>query len=239
MRAQRTGRRLEVLALLRTAAAPLSLLDIADGLGMHPSTVRFHLGALVDDGLVERGDSAPRAPGRPPLLFAAVRGMDPGGARRYQLLSGVLAQALDGGPDVRGRALEAGRERGRELAVPLVSAAPADARSAVDRLMTVLGELDFDPVLMPVADGVDPGTAGARGGVVGTVPSIGLRRCPFLEVAQARSPVVCPVHLGLMQGALEGWAAPVTVDRLDPFVEPDLCLAHLAPAGAGHPVSAR
>jgi predicted ArsR family transcriptional regulator len=38
------------------------------------------------------------------------------------------------------------------------------------------------------------------------------------------------VHLGLMQGALTAMRAPVTVDRLDPFVEPDLCVAHLASA---------
>jgi predicted ArsR family transcriptional regulator len=55
-----------------------------------------------------------------------------------------------------------------------------------------------------------------------------LRHCPFLEVAADRSSVVCPVHLGLMQGALDAWDAPLTVDRLDPFVEPDLCLAHLS-----------
>ena len=34
-------------------------------------------------------------------------------------------------------------------------------------------------------------------------------------------------HLGLMRGALETWEAPVTVDRLDAFVEPDLCLVQL------------
>ena len=38
------------------------------------------------------------------------------------------------------------------------------------------------------------------------------------------------MHLGLMQGALTAMRAPITVDRLDPFVEPDLCVAHLASA---------
>jgi hypothetical protein len=28
------------------------------------------------------------------------------------------------------------------------------------------------------------------------------------------------------------WDALVTVNRLEPFAEPDLCVAHLAPAGA-------
>ena len=56
---------------------------------------------------------------------------------------------------------------------------------------------------------------------------VGLRHCPFLELADGGSDVVCPVHLGLMRGALEAWNAPVTVEKLEPFVEPDLCLAHL------------
>lgn len=230
--ARLSGRRLDVLRLLRTAGTSLSIGELSDQLGMHPNTVRFHLGALVDGGLVQRTDSAPRAPGRPPLLFAPVRGMDPGGARRYRLLSGALAQALEGAPDVRERALAAGREWGREVA----GAAPTDPRPAVDRLVTVLEELDFDPVLMRGAGGAEEGTAAAAPGTAGSPSSIGLHRCPFLEVAQAHSAVVCPVHLGLMQGVMEGWGAPVTVDRLEPFVEPDLCLAHLAPAGAGSPL---
>jgi hypothetical protein len=30
-----------------------------------------------------------------------------------------------------------------------------------------------------------------------------------------------------MRGALKTWVAPVAVERLDAFVEPDQCLAHL------------
>ena len=61
---------------------------------------------------------------------------------------------------------------------------------------------------------------------------IGLRHCPFLELAENRTTVVCPIHLGLMQGAMETWGAPVTVDRLEAFAEPDLCVAHLSARGA-------
>ena len=61
---------------------------------------------------------------------------------------------------------------------------------------------------------------------------VGLRHCPFLELAETHASVVCPIHLGLMQGALEAWGAPVTVDRLEAFVEPDLCLAHVTAVGA-------
>ena len=41
---------------------------------------------------------------------------------------------------------------------------------------------------------------------------------------------MCSVHLGLMQGAMQTWESPLTVDRLEPFVPPDLCVAHLARA---------
>jgi predicted ArsR family transcriptional regulator len=85
------------------------------------------------------------------------------------------------------------------------------AQQSINRLIELLDDLGFAPQRRK-AHGQD---------------QIGLRHCPFLELAQDRSAVVCPIHLGLMQGALATWRAPVTVDRLDPFVEPDLCLAHL------------
>ncbi|BAX92075.1 transcriptional regulator [Mycobacterium shigaense] len=37
-----------------------------------------------------------------------------------------------------------------------------------------------------------------------------------------------------MQGALETWQAPIAVERLDAFVEPDLCLTHLKLEGVGN-----
>ena len=38
---------------------------------------------------------------------------------------------------------------------------------------------------------------------------------------------------------MDAWDAPITVDRLEAFVEPDLCVAHLAPARAAVPAEAR
>jgi predicted ArsR family transcriptional regulator len=58
---------------------------------------------------------------------------------------------------------------------------------------------------------------------------IGLRHCPFLELAESHAEIVCPIHLGLMQGAMEAWGASRTIGRLDQFSEPDLCVAHLTP----------
>ena len=54
-----------------------------------------------------------------------------------------------------------------------------------------------------------------------------LRQCPFREVAEHHQDVICSLHLGLMRGALARMRAPVTAERLDPFVEPSLCVARL------------
>jgi hypothetical protein len=42
-----------------------------------------------------------------------------------------------------------------------------------------------------------------------------------------------------MQGLLAELDAPVHAERLDPFVEPSLCIAHLALRGASTPATPR
>ena len=58
--------------------------------------------------------------------------------------------------------------------------------------------------------------------------TVRLQNCPFGTLAVGREPVICGVHLGLMQGALRELDAPLDATRLEPFVTPDLCLAHFA-----------
>jgi len=77
-------------------------------------------------------------------------------------------------------------------------------------LVDLLDELDFAPDTPVVDDSV-----------------IRLRHCPFLELAQEHREIVCSIHLGLMQGALQEWGSDLAVERLEAFVEPDLCLAHI------------
>ena len=212
------SRRREVLRVLRTSPDPMSIAAIADVLGVHPNTVRFHLDSLVGDGQVEHVELDRKGPGRPPLMFRAVRQMDRGGTRHYRLLAEILAVAFAGERDASAKALAAGRAWGHKLDSSLhaVPTDPAGADDAIDHLVNMLDELGFAPERR-AADGEQ---------------QVGLRHCPFLELAENRTAVVCPVHLGLMQGAMEAWGAPVSVDRLDAFVEPDLCVAHLAPQKA-------
>jgi predicted ArsR family transcriptional regulator len=187
----------------------MSIAAIADVLDVHPNTVRFHLDTLLSTGRVEQVASQRKGPGRPALMFRATRRMDPGGPRHYQLLAEILAAGLAGNQDAAARARAAGREAGLQLEpLPPTGAGAPDADESIEHLVGLLDELGFDPE--------------RRGD-----DELGLRNCPFLELAESQREVICPVHLGLMQGALETWAAPVTADRLDAFVEPDLCLVHL------------
>ena len=188
----------------------MSIVAIADVLGVHPNTVRFHLEGLVGDGVVEQVEPDRKGPGRPPLMFQAVRQMDRGGTRHYRLLAEILTMAVAAERDPRAKALAAGRAWGRKLQSLPANATTAD--DAIDHLIDMLDDLGFAPERRK-ADGEQ---------------QVGLRHCPFLELAENRTNVICPVHLGLMQGAMETWGAPVTVERLDAFVEPDLCLAHLS-----------
>ncbi|WP_345458674.1 helix-turn-helix transcriptional regulator [Actinoallomurus oryzae] len=205
----RPGRREDVLAVLREASSPQSIVEIADRVGVHPNTVRFHLDVLTENGQVERVTPEHRSPGRPPQLFRAVRRMDPNTPRRYRVLAEILTQSLGEDPDPSGRAVEAGRAWGRSHHDPAGA-----TEEPVKRLVTLLEDLGFGPEV-------------EEGGDAGGLPSIGLRSCPFLELAMSRPQITCPIHLGLMQGAMDAWGSGVSVDRLDPFVEPDLCRAHL------------
>jgi len=214
------GRRTQVLDALTAAVGPLGITELARQLDVHPNTVRFHLRALLRNGQVERFGADRRAPGRPPQLFRVARRMDPTGPRDFRLLAEVLIQDLAAGPQPAARAARAGRAWGRRQAAEVATATGAAEgvgaapTASVGRLVALLDQLGFAP------ERRDDRTPG----------NVGLRHCPFLELAENRSEIVCPIHLGLMQGAMEQWRSPVTVDRLEPFVEPDLCLAHLTTA---------
>ena len=200
-------RRRRVLALLRDSEEPCSVAQLARDLDVHVNTVRFHLDALAADGLIERADDAPRGPGRPPLRYRARRVMDPNGPRNFQLLAAILAEHFAAEPDAPQRAIEAGQAWGARITSS--SETPTCHDDAVARLVALLDELGFQPET-----------------VTGAPARIALRHCPFLELADTRAEVVCPIHLGLMQGALRAMGADTTVEKLEPFVEPDVCMAH-------------
>ncbi len=207
-----SGLRLAVLEALRVAPAPQSIAELTEQFGVHVNTVRFHLEALIRTGQVEQVAVAPSGPGRPPLMFRVRPGMDPTGPRRYRLLAAVLATGLADGPEATARLTRAGQLWGAALAGESEPAAGVGEQEVVERLVALLAELGFAPEW-------EPGAEGER---------IVLRHCPFLELASASTRLTCPVHLGLMRGVVETLGSTVEVERLDPFVEPDRCVAVLS-----------
>ncbi|MGW2646940.1 helix-turn-helix transcriptional regulator [Streptomyces sp. NPDC001393] len=218
MTTRQRPRRREVLDVLRAAPSPLGVAETAERMGVHPNTVRFHLDTLVAEGLVERRAEPSSGPGRPRTVYTARPGMDRGGMRDYLLLARILLSrwASADPATAREEALQTGRAWGGHLVQPPPPFEEPTADRSVAALLALLGELGF----APRAEGADESGAPPR--------LIRLRHCPFLELAEEHGRLVCPLHLGLMQGALTRLDAPLTATGLEPFAEPDFCVAHLA-----------
>jgi len=204
--------RARVLDLLRFARRPLGVREVAEQTGLHPNTARFHLDALVGAGLATRNAQPRSSPGRPSLAYQVKDGDTPAGRRRYRLLAEMLTSMIAGVmPEPGAAAAEAGREWGRYLTEQPPPYQRLDAKQAIEKLTVALAEIGFAPEAVAEGSGYQ----------------IRLHQCPFREVAERHQDVVCALHLGLMQGALTQMRAPVTTDRLQPFVQPSVCIAEL------------
>ena len=188
--------------------------ELADTVNLHPNTVRQHLDQLVEAGLVVRDTAPPIGRGRPALRYAAKPGSDEQDPVAYRVLAGVLAEQLALLPDGVGVARTAGERWGRAMAYEAMGTAPAS--NAIGRLVELLDAAGFAPEA-PVAEG----------------GPIRLRHCPFGTLARDHGEVVCGIHLGLMRGVLRELDAPFDALRLEPFVGPSLCLAHLGGGPGG------
>lgn len=206
--------RAEVLDLLRAADAPVGVREVAARTGLHANTARFHLDALVDAGLATRAAQPRTAPGRPSTAYRAVPGGSASGQRHYRLLAEMLTSLIVGVlPDPGEAATQAGREWGRYLTEQPAPYQRIAVPAAIAALTATLDALGFAPETEPAGTGFQ----------------VRLRQCPFREAAEGHREVVCSLHLGLMQGALEQMRAPLAAVRLEPFAEPGLCLAALEP----------
>lgn len=204
--------RTRVLAVVQTAARPIGVGEVADRVGLHPNTARFHLDALVEAGIVDRATEEREQPGRPRTLYAARRDAARVSRRSYRLLAEILASFVAAEvPHPASAAVQAGRAWGRYLADRPAPFQRVDADAATEQLTDVLDEIGFAP---------EVATRDGRRQLL-------LHHCPFRETAEEHRDVVCGIHLGLMQGLLEAADAPIEAEHLVPFVEPELCTADI------------
>lgn len=230
-RRHRTGanrQRQRVLELVREHDEPVDAAELAAQLGLHTTTVRFHLDALCSEGVVERTRMTRAGVGRPRTGYRAVRErLD------YRSLAEILALELGDTVDKRRRRAEAVGRRwaeriaGEEAASQEVSDHTERGRALEEQaamVAKVFDRMGFGPVLTPP----EPSTTGNQ-------RAVRLHSCPVRDLARAHPEVACAMHRGMLRGLLanaaarEGASAAGQVMRaeLEPFVEPELCLVRV------------
>jgi predicted ArsR family transcriptional regulator len=167
--------------LKRTSTA--SVADMSRGLGLTPVTIRHHLEAMRDGGLVEA--PSPRrkpGPGRPEMAYRLTSKADRLLPRNYGELCACLLSSLEGSQGVVGQALEiAGASLGATAEL-----AGGTREGRMKSALAFLGSRGYFP------------SWERRGGSAALV----LSNCPYLEVAR-RQPGVCRFDLALLERLLD------------------------------------
>ena len=190
--------RQEIRDSLKSARDGLDTNQLAESVGLHPNTIRWHLGRLTDAGLVQALPQRRHGRGRPSVAYRLTGEGVAQGRDDYRLLATMLAEVVAGERDGETRAYEAGVRWGRHLR-------QAEPDAGVAELLDQEGfaaEQDGDRLEM--------------------------RRCPFYALAEDSPQVICTLHRGIIDGALAESGSGERVEQLDPFVEPGLCVAQLA-----------
>ncbi len=182
-------RRTRIIALLRDTPEPLSVADVAERVGIHVNTARFHLESLVYASLATRQVEARSGPGRPRVVYSSTLQEQPheqprGFAQLAQILTAAVAET---NPDASRWLYGVGLEWGRFLTPKAPPFAVVDETEVTSNLVALLDEQGFAPELAP-----DPGSE----------PRLVLHRCPFTQVVRQHPGVPCQLHAGLINGAL-------------------------------------
>lgn len=208
--------RAAVLQAAESSAGPSSLHELSEVTGLHVNTLRDHLEALTQAGLVRQEQAPPAGRGRPARLYAATAGAS-APVREYAGLAATLAATLHRtSDDPTADAVAAGTDWGHDLARAAGRPGEPGEVGARRQVVAVLESMGFDP---QVDTAGDPQHTTVR-----------LTRCPLLDTARRYPDVVCGVHRGIAQGALQEYDADDSGVRLVPFAEPGACLLHLGAA---------
>jgi predicted ArsR family transcriptional regulator len=174
-------RQQQLLVLLLSNKAGLTVDELSGELEITRNAVRQHLAALERDNLVRRGETKPSG-GRPEQLYLlSSRGaeMFP---RRYSWFSELLIEAMaaDVGHDAVGDKLD---QMGRAVALQLLKskASPDDRASRVAAMAEIMKELGYEAAVAPAP----------------AEDTIAAVNCVFHHLAE-KFPEVCRFDLGLI-----------------------------------------
>ncbi len=201
--------RRQLLKTLRNAASALDAHELAEEVGLHLTTVRFHLEMLRRAGLLERRSQPSAGAGRPRTVYTPAHQVAAEGDVGYQGLARLLAAHLSNTSEERAA------RAGIAWADDVLSASAATNHTvdeAAQQINALFADMGFEPELATIGD----------------TRQIALHACPFRPLAREHPEVICSMHLGLLRGSLK--RLRVAADsQLLPFVEPELCIAQLAP----------
>jgi predicted ArsR family transcriptional regulator len=186
-----------ILEALRSAHDGLDTARLAERLRLHPNTIRWHLGVLTDAGLVQATPESRHERGRPSIVHRLTGEGIARGRDEYRLLATMLTDVVAADGDGATHAYDAGVRWGRHLR-----------------------QAEPEASLVHLLDG--EGFAAEQQG-----DEVEMRRCPFSALAEGSPQVICTLHHGLIDGVLDEAGSELTVDRLEPFVEPGVCVARL------------
>ncbi|ORW17983.1 transcriptional regulator [Mycolicibacter nonchromogenicus] len=222
-RLPRNQQRERVLRLVGAANGAVDAAELAERMNLHVTTVRFHLDALCEDGAVARTRIKRDGVGRPRTGYVAVRDrLD------YRSLAEILAMELGETAAERQECAERAGERWAERILASdngVAEGPATRNGSTpdagidecaDRIAGIFARMGFGAELTTPADGAE----GQR--------TILLHSCPVREMARAHPEVSCAMHRGLLRGLLNAENGPGGTAELEPFVEPEMCIARVA-----------
>lgn len=186
-----------ILEALGATHSGLDTNQLAERLDLHPNTIRWHLGLLADSGFVEAIPERRHQRGRPSLVYRLTGEGVGRGRDEYRLLATMLTDLVAADGNGAARAYETGVRWGLHLRE---------------------GEPDASLADLLDQEGFEATQRGDR---------VEMRRCPFYALAEGSPQVICSLHQGVIDGALAETGADDEVERLDPFVEPGLCVAHI------------
>ncbi len=205
-------------------ASGMTAAELAPLVGLHVTTVRFHLDQLVAAGVLRSEFRRQESAGRPRKVYLpGDHAPGQAGHEPLRLLTQLLAEAMTA--TVRGESLtpfEAGRRWAREHLPAHQDRSPAETAGTwiarVGEMIDVLEEWGYKPELS-----TSEGGRAAR---------VELSDCPFLELARENEAVVCGVHRGLIAESMRQFGESQTEVALEPFVTENRCRAHLRTSAA-------
>ena len=216
-RSDHGGRRTHIIQILRDSREPLSVAQIAEKVGIHLNTARFHLQSLVDAGMATREVEAHDGPGRPKVVYTGtLPNQTHEQAQGFRLLSEILTTAIaQRHPDAGPWLYQVGREWGSYLTTKVPPFATVDELEITTRLVDKLDALWFAPELKQ----------DAKGNL-----SLVLHNCPFADTARRCPAVVCQLHAGMINGSLAEMRSKHRLIDLYPLAAAHQCVGEIKDA---------